>query len=97
VCGNHLVFPSQKLVGTFAIPGDQEVPQADVAALGIGRARLQDLEEAHSLRQNRLQDFQLLHVYKLERLYTWIGQKSLTRQHFILEGPLDPIKAISKG
>ncbi|HTO13939.1 MAG TPA: hypothetical protein VMQ51_20360, partial [Candidatus Binatia bacterium] len=40
VRANRLVFASQKFVGTLAIPGYQEVLEADIAPLWISGARL---------------------------------------------------------
>src|SRR5439155_778659 len=79
VVSNRPVFRAQELVRAFAIPGDEEVLQTDVATLGIGGARLQDVEQAHPLREDRFQDLQLLDVDELKRLYSWVGQHSLTR------------------
>jgi hypothetical protein len=79
VRANRLIFPSQKLVGTLAIPGYQEVLEADIAPLRISGARLEDVEQADALRQDRLQDFQLLDIHELERLHAWVRQESLAR------------------
>ena len=89
---NRLVFPSQELVRALArIPGDEEVLQADVATLGVGGARLQDVEQAHAQRQNRLQDFQLLHYeFKPRGVYVTAVPAGLTDTPVLAKLEFDP-------